>query len=120
MSTCNIHKASYIPPREERRIRLPRLTCDHEIKSGTLVFKPNSRPKIHSDSLSKHLVQNTIESIRLGLLHKRAMVLFNLCEIRHQISFVRWNPLCPLEKLPEDEENGEGKDPVFQVSILSY
>ena len=63
-------------------------------------------------SLSEQLVQNTVESIGLWLLHKRTMVLFDLGEISHKIRFMCWNPLCSLKKLPEYEEDGKREHPV--------
>ena len=74
--------------------------------------EPNSSCIIRRRSLSEQLVQNTVESIGLWLLHKRTMVLFDLGEISHKIRFVCWNPLCSLKKLPEYEEDGKREHPV--------
>lgn len=95
----------------------------HELPSHQPFYQPSlctlSPP--HSTStikknLPKHLIQKPIKPIRLRLLHKRAMVLFNLREIRDQIRFVRFHEFGALDEFPADEEDGEYEDPGIRVS----
>jgi hypothetical protein len=48
------------------------------------------------------------------------MILFDLGEISHKIRLMRWDPLCPLENLPEYEEDWKCKDPGLYISISPY
>ena len=68
--------------------------------------------------LAKQLIQDTIERVRLRLLHERAMILFDLSQVGNKIRFVRSDPFGPLDKLPCDEKCREDENPI-QISAVS-